>query len=41
MRNVKNKKFLIVMVEGENEVRWEGLCSRDMIIREIVLENIR
>lgn len=29
------------MAEGENEVRWEGLCSRDSTTRETALENIR
>lgn len=29
------------MAEGENEVRWEGLCSRDSPTRETALENIR
>lgn len=29
------------MAEGENEVRWDGLCSRDPAVRETALENIR
>lgn len=29
------------MAEGENEVRWDGLCSRDPTTRETALENIR
>ncbi|XP_058422483.1 sestrin-1 isoform X4 [Diceros bicornis minor] len=29
------------MAEGENEVRWDGLCSRDSTTRETALENIR
>lgn len=29
------------MAEGENEARWEGLCSRDTTTRETALENIR
>lgn len=29
------------MAEGENEVRWDGLCSRDSAVRETALENIR
>ncbi|XP_064145619.1 sestrin-1 isoform X3 [Loxodonta africana] len=29
------------MAEGENEMRWDGLCSRDSSTREIALENIR
>ncbi|XP_075800884.1 sestrin-1 isoform X3 [Microtus pennsylvanicus] len=29
------------MAEGENEVRWDGLCSRDPTARETALENIR
>lgn len=34
-------KLPIVMAEGENEVRWDGLCSRDPTARETALENIR
>ncbi|XP_008050185.1 sestrin-1 isoform X2 [Carlito syrichta] len=34
-------KTPIVMAEGENEVRWDGLCSRDSATRETALENIR
>lgn len=29
------------MEEGENEVRWDGLCSRDAATRETALEHIR
>lgn len=29
------------MAEGENEVRWDGLCSRDSTTRETALETIR
>jgi len=29
------------MAEGENEVRWDGLCSRDSTTRETALENIK
>ncbi|XP_055391224.1 sestrin-1 isoform X4 [Bubalus kerabau] len=29
------------MAERENEVRWDGLCSRDSTTRETALENIR
>ncbi|XP_012877822.1 PREDICTED: uncharacterized protein LOC105990053 [Dipodomys ordii] len=29
------------MAEGENEVRWDGLCTRDSTTREAALENIR
>lgn len=29
------------MAEGENEMRWDGLCSRDSTVRETALENIR
>lgn len=29
------------MAEGENEVRWDGLCSRDSSTRETALETIR
>lgn len=29
------------MAEAENEVRWDGLCSRDSTTRETALENIR
>lgn len=29
------------MAEGEHEVRWDGLCSRDSAARETALENIR
>lgn len=29
------------MAEEENEVRWDGLCSRDSTTRETALENIR
>lgn len=35
------KKTPVVMAEGENEVRWDGLCSRDSTTRETALENIR
>lgn len=35
------EKLLVVMAEGENEVRWDGLCSRDSTTRETALENIR
>lgn len=29
------------MAEGENELKWDGLCSRDSTTRETALENIR
>uniref|UniRef100_A0A5F8GE30 Sestrin 1 n=1 Tax=Monodelphis domestica TaxID=13616 RepID=A0A5F8GE30_MONDO len=29
------------MAEGENEIRWDGLCSRDSATRETALENIK
>ncbi|XP_027711388.1 sestrin-1 isoform X3 [Vombatus ursinus] len=29
------------MAEGENEVRWDGLCSRDSATRDTALENIK
>lgn len=29
------------MAEGENEMRWEGVCSRDPTTRETALESVR